>query len=190
MLIYKAKLHGTQQYDALNEAIRSALFICKKISLQQIDNCGVSNYGLLKHSERIDDKYKWSVECSLMVKQVMLYKFYTSYQISTWASQVYPKFKLSGYSFYYKSSGWRLSADRKQITGKYGLCNSAFDLLSTHNLNFCWINLSKQVRVLRRIGEYMLNLLLSVAFKSRSAPKNTLVFQLLVVAAGGYQVAN
>lgn len=191
MLIYGAKLQITQQqYDTLNEAIRNALFICKKISLQQINNCSVGNYSLLKHSECLDDKDQWAVECNLMVKQVRVCKFYTSCQIATSASQVDPKFKLSSYSFYYKSSGWPLSADRKQITGKYGFCNSAFDLLGTHNLNFCRINLSKQIKVARCMGEYMLNLLLSVAFKSRSAPKAPLVFQLLVVAVGGYQVAN
>jgi putative transposase len=65
-----------------------------------------------------------------------------------------PRFKKNTRSVEYKTSGWKLSDDRKSITFTDGFEAGRFEMRGTRDLNFYQISQIKRVRVVRRAGGY------------------------------------
>ncbi|HLP88093.1 MAG TPA: transposase, partial [Nostocaceae cyanobacterium] len=82
----------------------------------------------------------------------------------------YPKFKKNNRSVEYKTSGWKLSETRKQITftDKKGI--GKLKLKGTWDLNFYPIEQIKRVRLVRRADGYYAQFLISVDNKVETQP--------------------
>ena len=82
----------------------------------------------------------------------------------------YPKFKKNNRSVEYKTSGWKLSQTRKQITftDKKGI--SKLNLKGTWDLNFYPLEQIKRVRLVRRADGYYVQFLISVENKIEAQP--------------------
>jgi putative transposase len=66
----------------------------------------------------------------------------------------FPKFKKFSRSVEYKTSGWKLSPDRKFLTLKDGFNAGRFKLLGTRDLKFYDIKEIKRVRIVKRADGY------------------------------------
>jgi putative transposase len=84
----------------------------------------------------------------------------------------YPRFKKyqTHASVEYKTSGWVLSEDRKEITFRDGFEAGTFKLWGTRDLHFYQIEQIKRVRVVRRADGYYAQFCLDVERKEKREP--------------------
>jgi putative transposase len=123
MLVREAKLlHGTkEQYQALDEAIRTAQFIRNKALKYWIDNRGVGTASLYALCKDLAREFPFSGKLNSSARQASAERAWQS--ISSFYSRCkkkerekgYPKFKKHCRSVEYKVSGWKLSEDCKSI---------------------------------------------------------------------------
>ena len=81
-------------------------------------------------------------------------RFYSNCNKKKPGKKGYPRFKKNTRSVEYKTSGWKLSDDRKSITFTDGFEAGIFELWGTRDLNFYQISQIKRVRVVRRADGY------------------------------------
>ncbi|MEQ9261895.1 MAG: hypothetical protein RLP14_01905, partial [Owenweeksia sp.] len=84
----------------------------------------------------------------------------------------YPKFKKNCRSVEYKTSGWKLSETRKQITftDKKGI--GKLNLKGTWDLNFYQLDQIKRVRLVRRADGYYVQFLVNPSTSLRPSAEN------------------
>jgi putative transposase len=92
-------------------------------------------------------------------------RFYSNCKKSIPGKKGYPKFKKNCRSVEYKTSGWKLSENRKQITfiDKKGI--GRLKLKGTWDLNFYQLEQIKRVRLVRRADGYYVQFLVSAENK-------------------------
>jgi putative transposase len=85
-----------------------------------------------------------------------IYRFYENCAKEKPGKKGFPKFKRlqTRASVEYKTSGWKLSEDRRYITFTDGFEAGTFKLWGTRNLHFYQLNQIKRVRVVRRSDGY------------------------------------
>lgn len=66
----------------------------------------------------------------------------------------FPKFKKRGHSVEYKTTGWKLSRDRKYLTLTDGFGIGKLKLIGTYHLHYYQANQIKRVRLVRRASGY------------------------------------
>lgn len=95
-------------------------------------------------------------------------RFYSNCRKQLPGKKGYPKFKKSCRSVEYKTSGWKLSETRKQITfsDKKGI--GKLKLKGTWDLNFYQLDQIKRVRLVRRADGYYVQFLIGVDSKIES----------------------
>jgi putative transposase len=163
MIVREAKLlNGTQeQYQALDDAIRTAQFIRNKAVRYWMDNQAVSKSDLYKLCKNLATEFDFATKLNSAARQASAERAWAA--ISNFYKRCkkqeknigYPKFKKHCRSVEYKVSGWRLSDDCKIITFTDGFnvgslsvfCNSS----TRENLHRLKIN---RVRVVRRADGY------------------------------------
>ena len=123
MIVREAKLlNGTkEQYQAFDEAIRSAQFIRNKAVRYWMDNQGVSKADLYKLCKDLAKEFAFALKLNSAARQASAERAWAS--ISSFYNRCnqrekkkgYPKFKKHCRSVEYKVSGWKLSVDCKSI---------------------------------------------------------------------------
>ncbi|MBD2384612.1 transposase [Cylindrospermum sp. FACHB-282] len=119
MLVLEAKLKGKQgQYNALNEAICTTLFIWNKALRHWEDKQGVSNNIQQKLCAVLAEAFTWVGELNSMAlgadadKAFLAIKGFYGYRQAKKPVQVgYPQFGEWGDSVEYKSFGWKLAKE-------------------------------------------------------------------------------
>jgi putative transposase len=83
-------------------------------------------------------------------------RFYRNCQQKVKGKKGFPKFKkhTTRASVEYKTSGWKLSEDRKYITFTDGFQAGTFRLWGSRDLHYYQLNQIKRVRVIRRCDGY------------------------------------
>jgi len=166
MLVYSAKLKGTEtQYRIIDEMLRTGLFVRNKALRYWMDNPGVNGMDLNKYCKVLADNPEFPLVKKLnsMARQAMaerawlaIVRFFDNCKQKVAGKKGYPKFKklLTRASVEYKTSGWKLSEDRRYITftDKFGA--GTFKLWGTRDLHFYQIDLLKRVRIVRRSDGY------------------------------------
>ncbi|MGD1809010.1 RNA-guided endonuclease InsQ/TnpB family protein [Dapis sp. BLCC M126] len=163
MLVREAKLlNGKKnQYNSLDEAIRTAQFIRNKAIRYWIDNQGVDKSRLYKLSKELASEFPFVNKLNSSARQASAEVAWTSisnfYRRCKEAAKKkgYPKFKKHCRSVEYKQSGYKLSDDCMFITftdkfksGKFSLyCNTE----TREDLFRSKIN---RVRIVRRVDGY------------------------------------
>src|ERR671932_2758373 len=124
MIVLEFKAQGkTTQYSAIDEAIRTAQFVRNKIIRHWMDKRGVGQKDLYRYNTSLRTEFPFvkalnSHACQVAVERAYsaIARFYDNCKKSISGKKGYPKFKKDCRSVEYKTSGWTLSENRKQIT--------------------------------------------------------------------------
>ena len=174
MLVFEAKLRGTDgQYRALDEAMRTARFVRNSCLKYWIENKGVGRYDLNKYCKVLADnpEFPWVKKLNSMARQSSaerawsaIAKFFDNCKKQIPGKKAFPRFKKhqTHASVEYKTSGWVLSEDRKEITFRDGFEAGTFRLWGTRDLHYYQIEQIKRVRVVRRADGYYAQFCLDV----------------------------
>ncbi|MCT7951885.1 transposase [Ancylothrix sp. C2] len=178
MLVIEFKAKGkTTQYKSVDEAIKTAQFIRNKCVRFWMDNRGVGQKELYRLSTALRDEFSFvkalnSSACQASVERAYsgIARFYENCKKAMARKKGYPKFKKNCRSVEYKTSGWKLSETRKQITftDKKGI--GKLKLKGTWDLNFYQLEQIKRVRLIRRADGYYVQFLISVDTKVETQP--------------------
>lgn len=162
MLILEFKLKAKPaQYNAIDEAIRTAKFIQNKCLRYWIDNRGVNKFDLNKYCAVLASEFSFADELNSMARQASaerswsaISRFFENCKKGVPGKKGYPKFKKHCRSVEYKTSGWKLSKDRKRINFTDGKKIGLVKLLGSRDLNFYQPNQIKRVRLVKRADGY------------------------------------
>jgi putative transposase len=178
MIVVEFKVQGkTTQYAAIDEAIRTAQFVRNKAIRFWMDNKGVGQKDLYRLSKSIRQEFSFanalnSSACQASIERAYssISRFYDNCKKGIPGKKGYPKFQKNNRSVEYKTSGWKLSETRKQITftDKKGI--GKLKLKGTWDLNFYPIEQIKRVRLIRRADGYYTQFLISVENKVELQP--------------------
>lgn len=166
MLVFEAKLEGTnEQYQALDEAIRTARFVRNACMRYWMDNRNIGRYDLSAYCAVLaaDENFPWVAKLNSMARQASaerawsaIARFFDNCKKKTPGKKGYPRFKKEQTHgcVEYKTSGWKLSDDRRYITFSDGFKAGTFKLWGTRDLHFYQLKQFKRVRVVRRADGY------------------------------------
>jgi putative transposase len=171
MLVFEAKLEvEKQQYERLDEAIRSARFIRNFCIRYWMDNLKIGRYELSAYCAVLAKEFPWASKLNSMAHQASaerawsaIARFYDNCKKKA-AYIGFPRFKKhQTHGFVeYKTCGWKLSEDRRTIIFTDGFKAGSFKLWGTQNLHFYQLNQIKRVRVVRRADGYYVQFCLDV----------------------------
>ncbi|MCP6759348.1 MAG: transposase [Fischerella sp. CENA71] len=162
MLVLEAKLKGKQsQYNSIDEAIRTALFIRNKALRHWIDNKNVGKNDLQKLCAVLAKKFEFADKLNSMARQasadrawLAIKRFYDNCKAKKPGKKGFPRFKKQGHSVEYKTTGYKLSADKKYIIFSDGFNIGKLKLIGTRDLSFYSIKQIKRVRIVKRADGY------------------------------------
>jgi putative transposase len=166
MLVFESKLEGMQQqYDALDEAIRTARFIRNSCLKYWQENRGVGRYDLSRYCAVLADcpDFPFAQKLNSMARQASaerawsaIARFFDNCKKNIAGKKGYPKFKKhqTNSSVEYKTTGWKLSEDRRYLTFTDGFKAGKFKLWGSRDLHFYQIDQIKRIRVVRRADGY------------------------------------
>ena len=182
MLVFEAKLQGqTEQYRALDEALRTARFVRNSCLKYWMENKGVGRYDLNKYCKVLSDnpEFPWVSKLNSMARQSMaerawsaIARFFDNCKKKVQGKKGYPQFKRhqTHASVEYKTSGWKLSDDRRHITFTDGFEAGTFKLWGTRDLHLYQIEQIKRVRVVRRADGYYAQFCINVKRIEKRSP--------------------
>ncbi len=164
MLVIEAKLKGSEsQYRKLDEAIRTAQFVRNSCLRYWQDNEKVSRNNLQKYCAVLANNKEtpWVDKLNSQARQSAadrawqaISRFYTNCKQNKPGKKGYPKYKKFSRSVEYKTSGWKLSASRREIIFKDGFQAGKFQLWSSRDLVWYSEKQIQRVRVVRRADGY------------------------------------
>jgi putative transposase len=166
MLVFEAKLEGAkEQYQSLDEAIRTARFVRNASLRYWMDNRDIGRYDLSAYCAVLaaDENFPWVAKLNSMARQASaerawsaIARFFDNCKKGKQGLKGYPRFKKERThgSVEYKTSGWRLSEDRKYITFSDGFQAGTFKLWGTRDLHFYQLKQFKRIRIVRRADGY------------------------------------
>ncbi|MDQ2101015.1 MAG: transposase [Tychonema bourrellyi B0820] len=164
MLVFEAKLEGkSEQYERLDEAIRTARFIRNSCIRYWMDTPGVGRYDLSAYCVVLAKEFPWASKLNSMARQASaeragsaIARFFDNCKKAKPGKKGFPRFKKheTHGSVEYKTCGWKLSEDRRNITFTDGFKAGIFKLWGTRDLHFYQLSQVKRVRVVRRADGY------------------------------------
>ena len=170
MLVFEAKLEGTQQqYQRLDEAIRTARFVRNSCLRYWLDNKGIGKYELSAYCAVLAKEFPWAAKLNSQARQASaqrawsaIARFYDNCKKSKPGKKGFPRFKKhqTHGSVEYKTTGYKLSLDRRTITLTDGFEAGSFKLWGTRDLHFYQLKQIKRVRVVRRADGYYVQFLI------------------------------
>ena len=162
MIIYEFKIKAKEaQYRAIDEAIRTSQFIQNKCLRYWMHSKSVSKYDLNKYCAALAKEFAFANELNSMARQAAaerawsaISRFYDNCKKQIPGKKGFPKFKKHCRSVEYKTSGWKLSGNRKAITfsDKKGI--GKLKLKGTYDLNYYQLDQIKRVRLVKRADGY------------------------------------
>ncbi|MFO8040352.1 MAG: transposase [Sodalinema sp.] len=187
MLVFEAKLEGTkEQYERLDEAIRTARFVRNSCLRYWMDNKGeqVGRYQLNIYCAVLAKKFPWAKKLNSMARQASaerawsaIARFYENCKKKIPGKKGFPKFKKykTRDSVEYKTSGWKLSEDRRTITFTDGFKAGSFKMWGTRDLHFYQLKQIKRVRVVRRADGYYVQFCIDQERLEEREPTGTVI---------------
>lgn len=162
MIVLEFKAYGKpQQYDAVNEAIRTVQFIRNKAIRYWIDNRGSGQNDLQKYCAVLAKEFPFANELNSMARQASaerawsaISRFYENCRKGVAGKKGFPQFQKNCHSVEYKTSGWKLADDRKSITFTDKKNIGRIKLKGTRDLHFYQIDQIKRVRLVKRADGY------------------------------------
>ena len=167
MLVYELKLKGKQhQYNLLDEAIRTGKFIqnsCLRFWMDSKPEDKINRFALNKYCKVLADnpEFPWAKKLNSMARQshaerawAAISRFYENCKKQIPGKTGLPKFKKFSRSVEYKTTGWKISEDRKTIKFTDGFKAGTFKLVGSRDLHYYPLKSIKRVRIVRRADGY------------------------------------
>jgi putative transposase len=164
MIVFEYKLKGTyRQYAILNEVLRTARFVRNICLRYWMDNPGKNKYDLNNYCTILAKQYPWAKKLNSMARQASaerawsaISRFYESCKAKKPGKKGFPKFRReqTHASVEYKTCGWNLSEDRREITFTDGFKAGTFRMWGTRDLHYYQLDQIKRVRIARRADGY------------------------------------
>jgi putative transposase len=176
MIVFEFKVKGKEvQYRAIDEAIRTSQFIQNKCLRYWMDNKGLRQYDLNKYCAVLAAEFPLAEELNSMARQSAaertwsaISRFFDNCKKKIKGKKGFPKFKKHCRSVEYKTSGWKLSPNRKAITFRDGKNIGTLKLKGTYDLNYYDIKQIKRVRLVRRADGYYAQFAIDVKVRVES----------------------
>jgi len=178
MLVFEFKTYGkTNQYQAVDEAIRTTQFIRNKAIRLWIDGQAKSWVELSRHCALLAKEFPFANKLNSMARQAAaerawsaISRFYNNCKKGVSGFKGFPAFQKDCRSVEYKTSGWKLAPDRKSITftDKNGI--GRLKLKGTRDLHFYQIDQIKRVRLVKRADGVYVQFCVSVDRKEVVEP--------------------
>ena len=183
MLVLEAKLKGkTQQYTLIDEAIRTALFVRNKALRYWMDNHGADKYDLSAQCAVLAKGFEFVKKLNSQARQASaerawsaINRFFENCKKKVSGKKGFPKFKKRGHSVEYKTTGWKLSEDRKYLTLTDGFKIGKLKLIGSRDLNFYQIEQIKRIRLVRRADGYYAQFCIDVDRREEIEPTQTTI---------------
>jgi putative transposase len=178
MIVYEFKVKGKEaQYRAIDEAIRTSQFIQNKCLRYWMENKSLRQYDLNKYCAILAAEFPFADELNSMARQSAaertwsaIARFYDNCKRKVKGKKGYPKFKKNCRSVEYKTSGWKLSSNRKSITFSDKKAIGTLKLKGTYDLNCYDIKQIKRVRLVRRADGYYAQFAIDVKVRIETEP--------------------
>ena len=172
LLVIEAKLKGNQnQYKVLDEMILTSQFIRNSCLRYWMDNKNLKRNDLQKLCSQLakDHNFPWAKKLNSQARQASadrawqsIQRFYQNCRLNKPGKKGYPKFKKFTRSVEYKTTGYKLSPDRKTIEFKDGFQAGVFELWTSRDLVWYSEKQINRVRVVRRSDGYYCQLLVNI----------------------------
>ncbi len=158
MITLEYKLKGRPaQYRIIDDMIRTAQFVRNKALRYWMDNQNVKLSDLYKQCAILAKEFEWAGKLNSMARQASaeraifaIQRFFANCKAKKPGKKGYPQFKKGSRSVEYKTSGWKLSFDKKRLTFTDGFAAGTFKLVGSYDLHFYAPDEIKRVRVVRR----------------------------------------
>ena len=178
MIVLEFKLKGkTQQYRVIDEMIRTAQFVRNKALRYWMDNQGAKLSDLYKQCALMAKEFEWAGKLNSMARQASaeraifaIQRFFSNCKAKKPGKKGYPQFRKHSRSVEYKTSGWKLSADKRCLTFTDGFAAGTFRLVGSRDLHFYAPDEIKRVRAIRRTDGYYAQLCINVERIEESIP--------------------
>lgn len=178
MIVLELKLKGkAEQWRIVDEMIRTAQFIRNKTLRYWMDNRGVKLSDLYKQCAILAHEFEWAEKLNSMARQASaertifsIQRFFANCKAKKSGKKGYPQFRKQTCSVEYKTSGWKLSKDKKHITFTDGFAAGRFRLVGSRDLHFYAPKEIKRVRVVRRADGYYAQFCIAVERVEESVP--------------------
>jgi putative transposase len=183
MIVYEFKVKGKEaQYRAIDEAIRTSQFIQNKCLRYWVENQCLHQYDLNKYCAVLAAEFPFAEELNSMARQSAaertwsaIARFFNNCKKKVKGKKEFPKFKKNCRSVEYKTSGWKLSPNRKAITFRDGKNIGTLKLKGTYDLNYYGIKQIKRVRLVHRADGYYAQFAIDVDVRVETQPTNQVV---------------
>jgi putative transposase len=178
MIVLEFKLKGKpDQYRIVDEMIRTARFVRNKALRYWSDNQGVKLSDLYKQCAIMAKEFEWAGKLNSMARQAAaeraifaIQRFFSNCQAKKPGKKGYPQFKKHTRSVEYKTSGWKLSTDKRCLTFTDGFAAGTFRLLGSRDLHFYAPDEIKRVRAIRRADGYYAQFCINVVRTESAIP--------------------
>lgn len=184
VLEYKVKAHN-HQLEAINQAIRTTQFVRNKCLRFWMDSKGGDkiNYAVLcKYSTTLRSDFSFAKQLNSMAVQAAvertwfsICRFSDNCKKKTSGKKGYPKFQKDNRSVEYKTSGWSLNPNKREITitDKTGI--GKLKLLGKWDLLSYPLDQIKRVRIVKRADGYYCQICFNVDSLMPLNPSNQTV---------------
>lgn len=170
MLVLEFKTYGKpNQFTAIDEGIRVTQFIRNKSIRIWIDGNAKSWVELSRHCAILAKEFDFANKLNSMARQAAaerawasISRFYDNCKKKVAGKKGFPCFQKDCRSIEYKTSGWKLSDDRKSITFTDKLGIGKLKMKGTRDLNFYQADQIKRVRLVKRADGYYVQFCVSV----------------------------
>jgi putative transposase len=170
MLVLEFKTYGKpNQFSAIDEGIRVTQFIRNKSIRIWMDGAAKSWVELSRHCAILAKEFDFANKLNSMARQAAaerawasISRFYDNCKKQVPGKKGFPSFQKDCRSIEYKTSGWKLSDDRKSITFTDKLGIGKLKMKGTRDLNFYQLDQIKRVRLVKRADGYYVQFCVSV----------------------------
>jgi putative transposase len=170
MLVLEFKAYGkSQQFIAIEEAIRTVQFIRNKCIRLWMDKPNTNKYDLSKYSAVLAKEFPFANKLNAMSRQASaerawaaISRFLDNCKRKVAGKKGYPKFQKGNRSIEYKTQSWKLAEDRKSITFTDRNGIGRLKMKGTRDLNFYQPDQIKRVRLVKRADGYYVQFCIQV----------------------------
>jgi putative transposase len=178
MIALEYKLNGKPaQYRVIDDMIRTAQFIRNKALGYWMDNQNVKLSDLYKQCAILAKEFAWAGKLNSMARQASaeraifaIQRFFANCKANKPGKKGYPQFKKFTRSVEYKTSGWKLSSNKRKLTLTDGFAAGTFKLVGSRDLHFYAPDEIKRVRVVRRADGYYVQFCVNVKRTEEVSP--------------------
>jgi putative transposase len=181
MLVFEFKVDAKkQQLNAIDEAIRVTQFIRNKCIRHCLDNKEIGYKHLSALCAVLASYFEFANKLNSMARQaaserawLSISRLYENCKKNVNGKKGYPRFQNDCRSVEYKTSGYKLSDNRKYITFTDKLNIGKLKLKGTRDLNFYQPNQIKRVRLVKRADGYYCQICIAVDRSETLEPSNS-----------------